>query len=1123
MNRGSIFTELLSAAEFLPSRLVFPAGWIGHIPFASWIMQVQKPKIFVELGTHSGNSYFSFCQAVSDHSLPTKCFAVDTWLGDAHSGEYGEDVFQDVYSFNQENFKLFSKLIRMPFDDAFNAFRNSSIDLLHIDGLHTYEAVKHDFEQWLPKLNVGAVVLFHDTNVRDNNFGVWKLFEELKERYQKNFEFFHSHGLGVIRLDGGAENASLDWIFADGASQQKIIGYFSSLGKKIQEKYSLLDSNNRLAQFNQSIIARDTEISELRDKLIGQEKKLEALILSIEDKDTHISSLNQSILAQRQVTNEILSSNSWKFTKPFRFLSSFTGLSKKNHKKDLIPTPFKGDAKKNPHYLPPYDESNFAIPFNYKMDDEANNPSIAIICHIFYVDLASEIMDYILRVPYQFDLFITTDTEEKKNYILRELAGWKKGAVEVRLVENRGRDIAPKLISYRDVYERYEFFLHLHSKKSPHLAELSSWRRYLFETLLGSENIVRNIFDAFYADKQLGIIGPAHFDIIRNSIGWGWNFEAAKRFCKKMNINIALDGKIDFPSGSMFWGRSAALKSLLDIGLTLDEFQVEDGQLDNSLGHVIERLYYYVCERSGYRWIKIGRPKLVSYDSNIIFVEDKNTLGSLIQEAQYNLLFQRGGQFFSTISENHPNKFGHDNHLWGMAHSESELKDLKFSEFCDELKKHIASKVSKIDFDEEFYKQIYPDIAEAVKIGHLSCGYVHYCIAGKFENRIYSDQQLNARFSISPNYPHGYLAPSQSVLLRGFKNLVAMPNGAGLFLLILFSDLKEEFFYAGYAEFFKKHKLVFEKFSRIVLAVENVGYDKSLVERYTKKIEVIDIEDINKFVVCPDLIIAYNAKLVHEARKILPNRENRIVYYCQEFEAGFYPYGDAYLMGERAIASTRNLVISTQLLTNFLLNKGLINGQNIFVTKPEIEVIKLQAGKSKRIFFYYRPESFHSRNLPHEIMVAVNEFCGRNSGFEIYMIGTIDTAYSYRINGNQVYVVTKLSKEDYTEILSSCDLVVSMIYAPHPGVIAFQAAASGIPTITNIFENRDASLLKNLSDNFIPYNPVCDSLVDLIESAIEEIPKGVPSFKESLYSGGKPGSLEDYYEILLQNLKSVDA
>ena len=170
-----------------------PSAWIGHLHFAYFLIKELKPKIFVELGTHSGNSYFAFCQSVIENNTNTLCYAVDNWKGDVHTFEYeGEKIFSKVNNYNLNNYSKFSKLLRMDFDEALNNFDDRSVDLLHIDGFHTYEAVKHDFESWLPKLAPGAVILFHDTQVKQRDFGVYKLWQELGKTYSNNIEFPHS-------------------------------------------------------------------------------------------------------------------------------------------------------------------------------------------------------------------------------------------------------------------------------------------------------------------------------------------------------------------------------------------------------------------------------------------------------------------------------------------------------------------------------------------------------------------------------------------------------------------------------------------------------------------------------------------------------------------------------------------------------------------------------------------------------------------------------------------------------------------------------------------------------------------------------------------------------------------
>jgi hypothetical protein len=155
-----------------------------------------RPRLLVELGTHYGESYCAFCQAVDTLKLSTRCVAIDTWEGDAGTGAYA-GVYEDLQAHHDPLYSRFSTLMRCRFDEAVDRFASGSIDLLHIDGGHSYDEVRHDFETWLPKMSNYGVIMFHDTQVRDPGFGVWKLWAEISPRFP-SFEFTHTYGLGIL-------------------------------------------------------------------------------------------------------------------------------------------------------------------------------------------------------------------------------------------------------------------------------------------------------------------------------------------------------------------------------------------------------------------------------------------------------------------------------------------------------------------------------------------------------------------------------------------------------------------------------------------------------------------------------------------------------------------------------------------------------------------------------------------------------------------------------------------------------------------------------------------------------------------------------------------------------------
>ena len=221
-----------------PACLEFPlwldeTAWAEHIPFAMFLVSALRPRVLVELGAYRGVSYCAFCQTVKNLKLDTKCYAVDTWRGDAHAGELDDAVLSKLRAHHDPLYADFSRLVQSTFDTALRNFAEDSIDLLHIDGFHTYEAVAHDFETWLPKMSGRGVIIFHDINVREKEFGVWKFWDEVSAKYP-NFAFLHGHGLGVLFVgDDLPEN--LKFLFSAGVEQTALIRhFFHTLGARIE-------------------------------------------------------------------------------------------------------------------------------------------------------------------------------------------------------------------------------------------------------------------------------------------------------------------------------------------------------------------------------------------------------------------------------------------------------------------------------------------------------------------------------------------------------------------------------------------------------------------------------------------------------------------------------------------------------------------------------------------------------------------------------------------------------------------------------------------------------------------------------------------------------------------------
>lgn len=260
-------------------------------------------------------------------------------------------------------------------------------------------------------------------------------------------------------------------------------------------------------------------------------------------------------------------------------------------------------------------EVPFPLPFS---GDTAAGP-VAVIMHVFYPEPLPELLRYLGHIPVQADLFVSTDTIAKQHTIEAALSGYANGRVTVSLFPNVGRDIAPLLLGFRDVIARYEIILHLHSKRSPHSGALAGWRSFLLESLLGSPQIVSSIL-ALLTRTDAGLVFSQHFGAVRSLLNFGYDYGMMQALLAKCGVALSKDLVLEFPSGSFFWARSAALRPLLECGIDWPDFPDEAGQIDGTLAHAIERSLLYVTEAVGFRWAKVARLGAVNADTLVPMV-----------------------------------------------------------------------------------------------------------------------------------------------------------------------------------------------------------------------------------------------------------------------------------------------------------------------------------------------------------------------------------------------------------------------------------------------------------------------------------------------------------------------
>lgn len=252
---------------------------------------------------------------------------------------------------------------------------------------------------------------------------------------------------------------------------------------------------------------------------------------------------------------------------------------------------------------------------------ESTPARTVVVVHAFYVDVFEELLPHLARAIARFDLLVSTDQPDKKAAL--EVAADRAGLADrcrVVLVENRGRNFGPLVTLFAPDILRYDYMLHVHTKKSLFSgAEQTRWRDEIYRALFANAACARLAVALLDEDPRIGLFFPeTSKHIVYWAHTWLANIGAGYGLLDRLGLHYdGFDEYLDYPVGGMFWARVDALRPLLTAGLTPHDFPEEHGQTDGTLAHAIERVIPIVCRSQGYKAICFDYDRgLARYDSS---------------------------------------------------------------------------------------------------------------------------------------------------------------------------------------------------------------------------------------------------------------------------------------------------------------------------------------------------------------------------------------------------------------------------------------------------------------------------------------------------------------------------
>jgi hypothetical protein len=436
-------------------------------------------------------------------------------------------------------------------------------------------------------------------------------------------------------------------------------------------------------------------------------------------------------------------------------------------------------------------------------------------------------------------------------------------------------------------------------------------------------------------------------------------------------------------------------------------------------------------------------------------------------------------------------------------------------------------------FDEKFYRAFYPDVAKACNEGRILCGFQHYLENGRRENRVTRHDLQKCLEARMPGVTRPLLLDKVGDLAWRLRPISAVKIArASSIVWVLLPTLNPDITFGGYRCAIELIKALIGRGQAVAIICcadrSNIEYvqhfwgDNSFGSA-AEKVRLVNRCDLNGpiEVGTNDRFIAYSCWEAHLAHGLASlTHEPRFALLVQEYEPVFHEHGSEHAILNSAYDFPHLPIFNSDALRYFFEQSKLgIFGKRQPGGLPEYIVLEhvrarvhaptresmARNGRSRRLVMYARPEPHAARNLfPLGILGLSRAIeCGVLVGpWEMLGIGALSAGHKVQLPcGYELFLKPKMPIEEYARFIADTDVGISLMYAPHPGLVSFELAEAGVRVATNTFSNRSSEYLRSISENLVP----CDPTIEGIAEGIHQAVSGLDDIESRLRGANIPG------------------